>query len=173
MTDLERKRFIALHWGQQVLIDPSISSDHPIKVNGIHIDHLSGDEYLLLKSLDQITDEDAIEAAKLAHQLKTDDWKVERGDRIVHVRHYIERYGETYHISMLYDYATVCANHHFDERDGDKAESFKVNIGEVQISSERPIPYIAIADFLRSRGYLLPFGKHSIEDIKEEGVVKT
>jgi len=66
-----KAKFFALYWGQQVLCWKSDTSSHKHKIVGGHsIANMvknthNLNEYLGLKSLSQISDEDAIEVAKL------------------------------------------------------------------------------------------------------------
>ena len=164
-----KERYFAQYWGQEVAtINPFVT---PFKMtSGTIADNVS---HIALTPLSKITDEHAIEVAKLAHQSQSDNWKVVRRDKdILHVEWRNEKYGETRHISIMPQYATVNANHSFDKSVNDKYESFKVNIGEIHLSSKYPIPYIAIVDYLRSKGYALPFLGKSVEELIEMGVLK-
>ena len=62
---LENKaRFFAQYFGQHVLY---FSSDFLRKIDNLTLDSVENDDYLELKPLSQISDEDAIEVAKLIY----------------------------------------------------------------------------------------------------------
>lgn len=60
---LENKaKFFAQYWGQHVLY---FSSDFLRKIDNLTLDSIENDDYLELKPLSQISDEDAIEVSKI------------------------------------------------------------------------------------------------------------
>lgn len=111
---------------------------------------------LLLRKVEQLTDEEAIQIAQFAHQMPASNFKVKRDDDHIHVEN-TSGLGIIHHISIYKSYGTINANIHFLKTETDSPASFKANIGETTISSKRPVPYIAICDYLRAKGFLLPF----------------
>ena len=67
---LENKvKFFAQYWGQHVLY---FSSDFLRKIDNLTLDSIENDDYLELKPLSQISDEDAIEVSKEFPAFKSD-----------------------------------------------------------------------------------------------------
>lgn len=168
MTVKEKEQFFALYWGQKIFKVKVLN--HLSLVN----DYLKmevKDGYLELKSLSNITDEDAIEIAKMAHQLDA-NFKVIRpsGNHfLIHLEYTNSR--QTYHVSIN-EYGCINTNLRFPEDEYFTAECYKINIGEINITSRKPVPYIAIVDYLRSKGYALPYLNYSLDYLVKENVIK-
>lgn len=129
--------------------------------------------YLLLTPLSDITDEDAIEVARLAHQIPKAIFNTDRSQKdIIYVKTNYSKVGIQHFISIRYKYATVCATLNFSATEKEKFSSNTVNIGMISLSSERPVPYIAIVDYLRSKGYALPWMGYSVEDMVQAEWIK-
>lgn len=158
-------RFNALYWGQLIMISPDSQTPYFITENTIR-----NNWPLSLRKISDITDEEAIQVARFAHQKTQADFKVERGNGIIHVQ-YTDHIGITYHISILQDYGSVNANINFKETKTQKFESFKVNIGEISLSSTLPLPYVAICDYLRNQGFLIPFNDLTVKNLIQYGWV--
>lgn len=178
MTEINiesKTKFFAQYWGQLVIEDVTNSgllSAYPILGSNMY---RIQESHLLLKTLSSITDEDAIEVAKLAHQLPKGNFKVLRRDErgnIIYVETDFSSVGIKYFISIRYKYGTVCAQICFSETPTEKYSQNTVSIGQISISSERPVPYIAIVDFLRSKGYAIQFMGLSVEQMVEAGWIK-
>ena len=120
---------------------------------------------LVLKSISEITKEDAIQVAKIVHQIYSDNWEVKK---VVDSSIHIELKGsvnDIYHVSIGFRECSINANHHFLKTEDDAAKSFKVNIGQVNMSSSKPIGYVYATDFLRSKGYAMPFMEYSVNNL--------
>jgi len=160
--------FFALYYGQSIMTD---AVNFNIIVNhDLNWQHNSF--YLELTPLSDITDEDAIQVARLTHQIPEKQFNVKRKDDIIYIDTEFNKYGIQYFVSMIYKYGTVCARMNFKERDGKTFDSNTVNIGQVNMDSKQPIPYIAIVDYLRSKGYALPYMDLSVDDLVNYGWVK-
>lgn len=126
-----------------------------------------------LKDISMITDEDALQVAQYAHQ-QSDGFVVRRMehkyDFLIHIER-LDDVGITYHTSINH-HGHINCNMHFSETPTEKFKSYKVNIGEVQLSSQRPIPFVAIIDFLRSKGYAMPWMELSVKKMVEYGWIK-
>jgi hypothetical protein len=156
MTTQEKAQFFALYWGQPVLVCEG-QPDY-CKVSAYWIDWLRVENerlhnsYLKLKSLSSITDEDAIECTSILFPAVDGFFPV------------IEIEGR--------DEIFVCIKAVYNEfsykgivqltRDGKVAPIHG-------LSSDR---LLTCFDFLRSRGYLLPWGNYSVADLIKEGGAK-
>ena len=116
---LENKaRFFAQYWGQHVLY---FSSDFLRKIDNLTLDSIENDDFLELKPLSQIGDEDAVEISKFYPSFGSD------------IRNAVK-------------------------------ELFKEwNVLELSIET---------GDYLRSKGYALPWMDLSVEDLVEYGWIK-
>lgn len=111
--------------------------------------------WLELRTVSMLTDEEIIHVAQFAHQMPKSNFKVIRNNGIIHAEH-VNRVGIKSHISLYGDYGSVNANTHFLKTETEPFKTYKTNIGEINMSSRLPIPYIAICDYLRSIGVALP-----------------
>jgi len=124
------------------------------------------------RPLSLITDEEAIHVARLAHQRPDAPFTILRRDKdLIHVE-FTDKIGMKYHISMLYNYGTICANMFFPAHGDKDARNSTVNIGQINLSSARPIPYIAIIDYLRESKFAMPYHGLSVEKQVEYGWIK-
>lgn len=166
-----KENFFIQYWGQEILRyeDKKMSLDR-------YMFPVENADYIELTPLSQISDEDAIHVANLAHQSLSGDWVIIRRDKdTVYGSIHLQKHGNLknlYHVGISYKYAEIFCNHHFFKTKDDKAKSFKVNIGKINLSDSRPVPYIAIVDFLRSKGYALPWNGISVEEQIEFGWIK-
>lgn len=169
-----KAKFFAQYWGQEVLSDFTNKGKrclYSIVVSNFYNIEKS-DVYLELKPLSQITDEDAIEVAKIVHQIYSDKWEVIKlVDSSIHVE-LKGKVNDVYHISIGFRECSINANHHFLKTEDDTAKSFKINIGQVNMSSSKPIGYVYVIDYLRSKGYAMPYMDLSVENMIEYGWVK-
>ena len=116
---LENKaRFFAQYWGQHVLY---FSSDFLRKIDNLTLDSIENDDFLELKPLSQISDEDAIEISKFYPSFGSD------------IRNAVKELFQEW------------------------------NVLELSIET---------GDFLRSKGYALPYMDLSVEDLIEYGWIK-
>lgn len=106
-----------------------------------------GDRFLELTSLADITVEDAIEVAKLIG-LSEGDFEVSHRPTDIHIEAYSQEF------TLFFEDCSI----YFNDFDTDSA-----NTG---------IDYLSAYDFLRSRGYALPFMEWSVEQMVEAGWIK-
>ena len=140
---LENKaKFFAQYWGQHVLY---FSSDFLRKIDNLTLDSIENDDYLELKPLSQISDEDVIQGIMITYNKTYEDL-----GEILEVEHYdtfsnitTTRAGENLKISR--------SIHHWN--------------GNRKIGSME-------CEYLRSKGYALPYMDLSVEDLVEYGWVK-
>ena len=133
---LENKSiFFAQYWGQHVLY---FSSDFLRKIDNLTLDSVENDDYLELKPLSQITDEDAIQGIMFTYNKTYEDL-----GKILEVKHYntfssitTTRGGENFKTSR--------SIHHWN--------------GDRKIGSKE-------CDYFRSKGYALPWMDLSVEDL--------
>lgn len=154
---LENKaKFFALYWGQNIQsYKLTYSWKRDVKVNG----YASG--YLTLKPLSTVTDEDAIEVLKIFGQYnsgyvyqfitKTNSWK--ETFRQVYTN---DLYKDGGHQGI--DAITVHCN--FTDK------------GLHALHSNRDETYWRALDFLRSKGYVLPWMGLSVAEMVKSGWVK-
>lgn len=159
-----KAKFFAQYWGfnETMVIDTFmgrtniLSVDYVLKEHSLH--SIFKDYQLLLKPLSLITDEELIHVARLAHQLPKRTFFVDRSqDDIFYVKTGMDNVGIEYFISMRPKYATVLST---------------INFSKIQMSSEKPIPYIAIVDYLRSKSYAIPYNGLSVDQLIKYGWVK-
>ena len=143
---LENKaKFFALYWGQMVLSDG-------IEIGGC-VGDCEPDMFLELKPLSSITDEDAIEVAKIlrphSFEMHPRGWKVNRTENEIEITH--------------------------------RQSIFEFDIdysGSLGVDSDAGWSYLGNAeqlfayDYLRSKGYALPYMGLSVEKLVEYGWVK-
>ena len=138
---LENKaKFFAQYWGQHVLY---FSSDFLRKIDNLTLDSIENDDYLELKPLSQVSDEDAIELMRLKIESKgVFDIKT------------IEIENKT-----LDGYTFIVKYKNWDDE----------RVGFVFNGHTNPLSFY---DYLRSKGYALPWMDLSVEDLVEYGWVK-
>jgi hypothetical protein len=108
---------------------------------------IHNNDFLSLKSLSSITDEDAIEVAKLMG-LSEGDFEVSHRSTDIHIESYSQEF------TLFFEDCSI----YFNDFDTDSA-----NTG---------IDYLSAYDFLRSKGYALPFMGWSVEQMIEAGWIK-
>ena len=140
---LENKaRFFAQYWGQYVLY---FTSDFLRKIDNLTLDSVENDDYLELKPLSQISDEDVIQGIMLTYNKTYDEL-----GKILEVNHYFTFSGIT-SIGLGCNFKTSRSIHHWS--------------GTKKIGSFE-------ADYFRSKGYALHYMDLSVEDLVEYGWVK-
>ncbi len=139
-----------------------------LSLNG-HLDFYDLNEWVLpLRDVLQLTDEECIHIARLAHQMPNAKFEVIRRDkRLIHVE-FKNHVGITYHISIN-EYGAVNANMHFSKIGSEPSKSYKHNIGEITMSSRLPLPYVAICDYFRQQSILIPYREYTVEQIISMG----
>lgn len=166
-----KEQFFTQYWGQYYKLK---STNQRFVVNE-RVFPLSEDkdECLILKCLSSITDEEIKEVCKMAHNLlDVDGFKIYRKKDDIHCSWIAKIISAEHHICLNYKYATINANLHFSKTDTDESSSHKVNISEIQYSSKRVVGYIQILDYLRLKGYALPYLRHSVEDLVKLGWIE-
>lgn len=163
--------FCALYVMQNVYVNPMLGAD-PYHFTGVNLDDIDKTDYLLLKSLTSITDEDLIQVARLAHERPNHEFKVTRNKDIFYAQTEYDSVGINYFISMMPRYASVCATMNFYKTEKRDFRSHTINIGKVNLSASRPIAYIIIVDYLRSKGYAIPYMGLTVEKQIEYGWIK-
>ena len=138
---LENKaKFFVQYWGQYVLY---FTSDFLRKIDNLTLDSVENDDFLELKPLSQISDEDAIELMRLKIESKgvVDIETIEIENKTLDGYTFIVKYKNW----------------------GDERVGFIFN------GHTNPLSFY---DFLRSKGYALPWMDLSVEDLIEYGWVK-
>ena len=140
---LENKaRFFAQYFGQHVLY---FSSDFLRKIDNLTLDSVENDDFLELKPLSQISDEDVIQGITYLYNITR-----EALGEILEIEHY-DTFSSITTIGIGCNFKTSRSIHHWR---GTK------KIGSVE------------ADYFRSKGYALPYMDLSVEDLVEYGWVK-
>jgi len=152
-------RFFAQYWMQNV----KTSENHqkkglkPLQINAHSLQYVDNDSFLELKPLSKITDEDAIEVAKIVSKsscgyFEDVNWQVDRNnakDSQVWVHN-----GK--------DPLVIC----YINFNGNVF--FKTNGGMTRLHINELLAY----DYLRSKGYALPFMEYSVDELVELGWVR-
>ena len=169
---LENKaKFFAQYWGQEVLItNPHVNQKNPFKCEQPYIYHNTDIAWLELTPLSQISDEDVNFVAKVCHQVPNLNFEIKRQDDILHATSMCKP-GIERHICINFKYATINCNIRIPD-DNDKPVSYKVNIAEIHMNASRVVGYIQSLDYLRSKGYALPYMDLSVEDLVEYNWIK-
>ena len=140
---LENKaKFFAQYWGQYVLY---FTSDFLRKIDNLTLDSVENDDYLELKPLSQISDEDVIQGIMITYN-KT----YEGLGEILEVKHY----------NTFSSITTTIAG-----------ENFKTSRSIHHWNGNRKIGSME-CDYLRSKGYALPWMDLSVEDLVKYGWIK-
>ena len=150
---LENKaKFFSQYFSQHVLY---FSSDFLRKIDNLTLDSIENDDFLELKPLSQISDEDAIEVAKLVSPMLFEGRGKNGG-------HYIDK-SEIGWYSVKHDGKTLMVDIDLDGYvfEYDEVDEYK-----------RPSRSLIGTDYLRSKGYALPYMDLSVEDLVNFGWVK-
>ena len=150
---LENKaKFFAQYWGQHLII-----MGHFLRIiDHVTLCNIENDDILQLKPLSKISDEDAIEVAKIVSPLLF----LSLGNDN---KQFIDK-SETDFISVKHK------RKHFSvdiDLDG-----YVYEYSELENNYTRPSKSYAGTDYLRSKGYALPWMDLSVEDLVEYGWVK-
>lgn len=157
-TDLNLKaRFFALYWGQEVLIaNPHVNQKHPFSCTQPWIYHNTDIAYLILKPLSKISDEDAIEVAKIVSPLLF----LSLGNDN---KQFIDK-SETDFISVKHKRKRFSVDIDLD--------GYVYEYSELENNYTRPYKSYAGTDYLRSKGYALPYMDLSVKDLQDYGWIK-
>ena len=128
---LENKaKFFAQYWGQYVLY---FTSDFLRKIDNLTLDSIENDDYLELKHISQISDEDAIEVSKIFG--------------LGHLSGAIKELILSIFRTSINDSGTTSSTNGIKN-------------------------WLHVFDYLRSKGYALPYMDLSVEDLVEYGWIK-
>lgn len=166
-NNIENKaKFFAQYWMQPVLHRKDFPQEATRVSSNVQLNH--DNWYAELKNLSDISDEDAIEVAKLifSHKDFTVKKRTDRDKRygMIHLESEIDDISNIFHVAIGND-GRILANSHFLRTETDDSASYVMSIGKNH-RQQKPIPHIAIVDFLRSKGYLLPWMGLSTEELK-------
>lgn len=156
-NNLENKaRFFALYWGQLVLM--SKAGFQKTQVHTWTLNFPKEEHSLELTPLSQISDEDALEVCKLAIP-------------------YTGRYEllEKRQSSIIFKLPFICSKFQIFplKSKAIHLEKYKAGMGTIEVNDITPIVNsVEIIDYLRSKGYALPFMGLSVEKQIEYGWVK-
>ena len=140
---LENKaKFFAQYWGQHVLY---FSSDFLRKIDNLTLDSIENDDFLELKPLSQITNEDVIQGIMITYNKTYEDL-----GEILEVKHY-NTFSSITTTRAGQNFKTHRSIHHWN--------------GNRKIGSME-------CDYFRSKGYAIPYMDLSVEDLVEYGWVK-
>lgn len=166
LTNEMKAKYFSLYIGQDVIVENNISL-HPMKLIGfdnVNVCQVRDeaikltfymnveDCYALLKPLSAISDEDAIEVARIANSTsflnERIKWEVD--------------------IDMEFGFKTISAKGSYHSFDFDTADGMiAMYCGDDK--SDIALNHYGVIDFLRSRGYALPFMQCSVSDLIQAG----
>ena len=159
LTPELKAKFFAQYWGQKVFKYEMLDKLRS-KFLSLDDDHLSDDDYLILKPLSSISDEDAIEVAKISDVVPDEGLLVERRSRgsvFVYCK-----YNDTAHTNKPENLFVIPAN--------DLAFYCYSDSGKIyNVDAERALDMF---DLLRSKSYAIPFMGISVEEMIEAGWIK-
>ena len=162
-------QFFANYWGVKCLKSKLVNNQIPSSKVDTLINHLGReDQFLELKSLADITDEEIIQLCMMCHNLpevNSKNFLIQKQKDEIHCSYIDKSIKAQHHICLNFKYATINCNLHFDKDRDDVAESFKHNIGEISLSAARVVGYIQCLDYLRQNAYAVPFRNLSISDL--------
>jgi hypothetical protein len=141
-TKENKQRYVAAHWGQKVLrIKADEGNDITMYVDSISI-KLYETSHLLLTSLADITDEHAIEVARICYNNPSIAQEVKIGRHV---------------LWYFFEVGASALNKNWTNDIDREYGSLKM---------------IDVTDYLRSKSYALPFDGSSVEELKEYGWLK-
>lgn len=151
ITQEFKEKYAALYWGQFVGIVPENYGKSPIQVTGWFMTLLTMSN-LRLRSLESITDEEAVEVAKIL--VRHSKWSV-TDRRRTSVKVSCGRYQLTIFFDGTFWFEEIYYQ-------GLSKESKDINCDEV----------VHIIDHLRSRSFALPYLGVSVDEMVKEGFVE-
>lgn len=134
---MNRENFFALYWGQDVAIEYNRRPTWTYRV----LNNLGKINYLKLKPLSSITEEDILEGLFFVHGRLTE---VERFPT------YISLYDEQHDATILFDLRT----------------------GVVMQPDMTYYMDAPMTDYLRSKGYAVPYMGHSVEELIKNNLIR-
>lgn len=141
-----KAKFFAQYWGQSVCFVPFINQDVYVNEHMPWKDRMLEKKYLNLKPLSSISDEDAIEVAKILYPMYS-AWEINKANLPSTL--WVE--------NMANDEYSFCL----------------ANDGlEAYLDGPQIMNFQTAVDFLRSRGYALPFMGLSVEEMVGAGWIK-
>lgn len=157
-TEQNKVKFFAQYWGQKVFVNPILT---PEPVSNTYIfEYLEPEdieqEYLELKPLSSITDEDAYQVARIVSPMLFEG-NGENGG------HFIDRSEPLWH-SIKHKKKVMMVDIDFD--------GYVFEYRDDEEGYTRPSYSLAGADYLRSKGYAMPYMGLSVEKLQEYGWVK-
>lgn len=162
-----KAKFFAQYWGQKILVT---TKQPELRWINNHCNKLSERDCLELKPLSSITDEDAIEVARIVYERPAAKFDIDRREDIMHLTN-VDNVQIRRHVCINYKYATLNCNVTIPDSEN-KPQHFKHNIGEIDLSARNVIAYIRVIDFLRGKGYAAPFSDLSVEELVNRGWIK-
>lgn len=157
LTNKEKEKVFALYYGCDYIFDCKHNTSNPkYTVDGKCLSMYDfSNNTLLLTPLENISDEDAIEVARLCFQMLEGDFNIEKRDK--NGLHIYKRNGNgiIYHCRLNFN-GEVKPNMQFEADEKEPFKTFNHQIGGVSLTDKRPIPYLAIVDFYRMKGYSVP-----------------
>ncbi len=166
MTPEERNQLFALYWGQDVFArnHNNGTRDFSGRVDNLAMDNSEGG-FLLLKPLSSITDEDAIEIGKMvfySYREYPEDTTIipKRSGNTIGARAVCDNFLEDEYYSIWYDKDEVPmeVSWYSDIKRYKRDYIHAYGVGHI--------------DFLRSKGYALPFKTYSVKELIKEGFIK-
>ncbi len=156
-TNLNKAKFFAQYWGQQVMCWEVNDSSHKYKIIGKHNFPIEDRDYLELTPLSMISDSNLLEMLKLS------DYP-----------HFTE-------IERTSDEIFICPNEKFVEDNWNTRELIRISIQHSTVHYDNMESYedntcydlgLAVYDFLRSKSIALPFLGLSVEELANRNWIK-
>lgn len=180
-TDPIKGQFFAKYWGVKCLKSKLVNNQIPSSKVDTLINHLGReDQFLELKSLADITDEEIIQLCMMCHNLAGVITNVDKSSFIIKRQKFDEIYCSYIdktikadrHICLNFKSATIHCDLIFHADGQNEGASFKQNIGETSISSTQVVGYIQSIDYLRQNAYAVPFRDLSIDKLEKMEWIK-
>lgn len=155
---LENKaKFFAQYWGQEVLI-ANPDNNQTIPFNNINpwIYHNTDIAWLELKPLSSITDEEAFEVARIVSPMLFEGNRENSG-------HFIDKSEPLWH-SIKHEKKVMMVDIDFD--------GYVFEYRDDEEGYTRPSYSLAGSDYLRSKGYAMPYMGLSVEKLQEYSWIK-
>lgn len=134
-----KARFFAQYWGQTVYLSFRSNRLHVVRGIIVSTDNIYEDDCLLLTPLSAISDEDAIQVAKIANStsfLNQIKWDVSSDNE--------------------YEFKTISSKWSFHSFDFDTTDGM-VQMYDEDKPSGMPLNHYGVFQYLQSRGYALPY----------------
>lgn len=157
-TEQNKVKFFAQYWGQKVFVNPILT---PKPVSNTYIFEYPEpedieQEYLELKPLSSITDEDAYQVARIVSPMLFEG-NGENGG------HFIDKSEPLWH-SIKHEKKVMMVDIDFD--------GYVFEYRDDEEGYTRPSYSLAGSDYLRSKGYAMPYMGLSVEKLQEYGWIK-